>query len=124
MELLKSVSAWIGRRLDALVKLFRPEPPVDLDDLSNQVVLTLMQSWGQTADEKLKVLNAAVAACGIKATFQQGPNGENAGWRYKDEKHAQLSAEFRKKINSCWRGEFQAEAQAVRALIHEFRSKV
>ena len=77
-----------------------------------------LQSWGQSVEQRIKALNDAAEAAGIKARFEQGPKGENAGWRGKDHERA---VRFRREIDGCWRGSFEAEQAAIEGVIRKYQ---
>jgi len=87
-------------------------------EVAQHCLLRYMQSWGQSAQDRIQALNDAAEAAGIQARFEQGPNGENAGWRGKE---SARGITFRKEIDGCWRGSFEEETAAIEAVIAKYK---
>lgn len=86
-------------------------------DIGVEVMLHYLQSWGQSAETRIATLNKAAAAAGLRAVFVQEPDGSKSGWYGPD---CDRAAEFKRRLNGVWCGEFNAEARNVEALIAEF----
>lgn len=94
----------------------------NLRDIASKCLLLYLQSWGQSVEERISALNAAVAAAGIESEFRQGL-GVVPGWYGGCERSAILAAEFRTKLNDVWCGEFNQEVTNIVSLIEQYRRR-
>jgi hypothetical protein len=85
--------------------------------IGTEVMLGYLQSWGQSAEKKIATLNKAAAAAGLHAEWRQEPDGAKAGWYGPD---CERAAEFKRRLNDVWCGDFNVEARNVETLIAEF----
>lgn len=95
---------------------------MELEEMAREVVLRYIQSWGQSAAERIEVINAAVAAAGILAVFRQDSDGGNAGWTG-ETTDVDRAIAFRHEIENIARGEFNNEVDQVMFIIARFRDR-
>jgi len=92
--------------------------------LSDRVLLFYCQSWGQTVEEKISVLNEAVCAAGIESKFSQYEKDGKlvAGWEGEEIDNFRAIA-FRKELDCEWhRGSFEAESSFIDGLIFKYKN--
>lgn len=95
-------------------------PEVDLSDVARRVVLYYYQKNG-TLTEMVDALNAAVAAAGIHATFEQ--NFRRSGWEADNQLEGDKARAFRHDLDEALRwadADFTKEVNAVAGVIQNY----
>jgi len=91
----------------------------DFDGMARTILLTYLQHWDQSMEDRKQVLNDAVKFVGIKAVFIQ-ENGKS-GWTGKKDKELKRASQFRKDIDACWPiGSWEEEHAAVRDVLIKY----
>lgn len=92
--------------------------------IARNVVLFYYQSWGQSIDKRIEVLNKAVKSAGIDAIFTQYKKGDRliSGWNGNTEFDCNNAISFRKELDirttMC---KFEYELDYVKGLIQKYR---
>lgn len=97
-----------------------------MSGISDTVVSRYFQHWSQTNEERIEVLNDAIKAAGINATFSQHEeNGKNVGsYAIETDEDGERVTMFRKELDACFPlGRFEDESTAVEKLIAKYASK-
>ena len=98
-----------------------------MSNLSDKVILSYFQSWGQSVEERLGILNEAVEAAGISAICTgKEINGELvARWIGKDQSELKRAVRFREELEGCFPlGKFEEESAAIERLINNYVSQL
>lgn len=91
--------------------------------IGERFLTIFLQSWGHPVEKKIAVLNDAVAAAGINATFiQEEKDGEIvAGWECETLEDGERASQLHKELITGWcLGEYQAEAARADNIIRKY----
>ena len=89
-------------------------------NIGDRFVTGYLQSWGQTIQSKIDILNEAIKEAGIKAIFvQEEIDGKVVtGWQSEDDDEAQRASALRKALETNWStGRYETEAARVNSII-------
>lgn len=91
----------------------------DAKETAKHVVLQYCQSWGQSAEDKIKALNSAAKAAELDAEFIQNEDRTVYGWKGKD---AEKAKAMRHEIDESFPlGQFELEEEAIANIIIKYR---
>jgi hypothetical protein len=94
---------------------------IDLKEIATEIVLFYFQSWGQTAEKRIEVLNNGVEAAGIKAIYMTIHG--NSGWNCDTDAEGERAKKFREELDKCFpQGQFEDEVDAVIGLLKNYQS--
>jgi hypothetical protein len=96
----------------------------NLKELSERFLLSCLQDNGSSVEEKIRLLNEVVSACGIKAEFvQYSDNGQLvSGWNGKKQKDLKRAQKLRKELERAWPlGQFEWEAERILDIIEKYK---
>lgn len=96
----------------------------EAEDVGRTVLLTYLQSWGQSLEEKGSALIKAGRWCGFHCRLEMS-NGQAIPKIGGTAEDLAVWQEFRAAIESCWpRGEWESEHGAVVSVLLQFRRRL